>query len=165
MSNQEPVNNANPILNYYREWSDKTPYVTRSLMIVLIISYIISLFVQSDKSLGNTAFFTILNYEVYRLILSPLVDNSIFNIILVALFFPGMGGRMENGFGSSSFLFLMGTLTLVTNVAFVVVCLCLYYLAGVAEAIFYDCSGFWVILFGLITIECLQVHVFWYNMT
>jgi membrane associated rhomboid family serine protease len=158
MSNPEPTNNANPILSYYREWADKTPYVTRSLMIVLIVSYIVSLFVESDKLLGNTPFFTILNYEVYRLILSPLVDNSIFNIVLVALFFPGMGGRMENGLGSSSFLFLMGTLTLVTNVAFVAVCLCLYYIGGVAEATFYDCSGFWVILFGLITIECLQVH-------
>jgi membrane associated rhomboid family serine protease len=158
MSNPEPANNANPILSYYREWADKTPYVTRSLMIVLIVSYIVSIFVESDKLLGNTPFFTMLNYEVYRLILSPLVDNSIFNIVLVALFFPGMGGRMENGLGSTSFLFLMGTLTLVTNVAFVAVCLFLYYIGGVAEAIFYDCSGFWVILFGLITIECLQVH-------
>lgn len=158
MSSQEPVNNANPILNYYREWADKTPFVTRSLMIVLFISYIISVFIPTDTVLGNTAFFTVLNYEVYRLILSPLVDNSILNIVLVALFFPGMGGRMESALGSSSFLFLMGTLTLVTNTAFVVVCLCLYYLGGVAEAIFYECSGFWVVLFGLITIECLQVY-------
>ena len=27
------------------------------------------------------------------------------------------------------------------------------------EALFFDCSGFWVVLFGLITIECMEVRV------
>ena len=69
-----------------------------------------------------------------------------------------MGARMESSLGSSAFLVLIGTLTVLTNVIFVVVCLFLYYVANVAEAVFYSCSGFWLVLFGLITIECLQVN-------
>lgn len=157
MSSQPPASNDNPVLTYYREWSEKTPYVTRVTMIVLVVSYLVSFFVPSDSVLGNTTYFSILNFEVYRLILSPLVGNSIFNIVLIALFFPGMGGRMESSLGSSAFLVLMGTLTLMTNVIFVVLCIFLYYVANVAEAVFYTCSGFWLVLFGLITIECLQV--------
>ena len=158
MSNQPPASNDNPILSYYREWSDKTPYVTRVTMIVLVVSYLVSFLVPTDTVLGNTPYFSILNFEVYRLILSPLVGNSIFNIVLIGLFFPGMGARMESSLGSSAFLVLIGTLTVLTNVIFVVVCLFLYYVANVAEAVFYSCSGFWLVLFGLITIECLQVN-------
>lgn len=159
MSNQAPPSNDNPLLSYYREWSEKTPYVTRSVMITLLVSYIISFFITTDDLLGNKAYFSILKFELYRLILSPLVGNSILNIVLVALFFPGMGGKMESSLGSSAFLTLLGTLTILTNMAFVVVCLLLYFVASTAESVFYDCSGFWVVLFGLITMECLQVRL------
>ena len=157
MSNQPSPNNDNPILTYYREWSDKTPYVTRVSMIALLVSYLISFVYPTDKSLGNTTYFSVLSYEVYRLILSPLVGNSIFNVVLIALFFPGMGARMESSIGSSAFLFVIGTLTVTTNIMFVAVCLFLYFIANLAEAVFYSCSGFWLVLFGLITMECLQV--------
>ena len=56
MSNQPPASNDNPILSYYREWSDKTPYVTRVTMIVLVVSYLVSFFVPSDTVLGNTPY-------------------------------------------------------------------------------------------------------------
>lgn len=158
MSNQTPPSNDNPLLSYYREWSEKTPYITRSVMITLIISYIISFFITTGDLLGNKAYFSILSFEPYRLVLSPLAGNSILNIVLVALFFPGMGGKMESSLGSSAFLSLLGTLTLLTNVTFVLVCLLLFFIANIAESVFYDCSGFWVVLFGLITIECLQVR-------
>ena len=157
MSNQPSLNNDNPILTYYREWSDKTPYVTRVSMIALLVTYLISFVLPLDTNLGNTTYFSILNFEVYRLFLSPMVGNSIFNIVLIALFFPGMGARMETSIGSSAFLFVIGTLTVATNIIFVVLCLFLYYIANVAEAIFYSCSGFWLVLFGLITMECLLV--------
>lgn len=158
MSNQTQPNNDNPILSYYREWSDKTPYVTRTTMIVLLVTYLLScLPLRLDTVLGNTTYFSILNFEVYRLFLSPLVGNSIFNIVLIALFFPGMGARMESSIGSSAFLFLMGTLTIITNVVFVLSCLFLYYIGNLAVAVFYTCSGFWFVLFGLITMECFQV--------
>ena len=157
MSNQPQPNNDNPILTFYREWSDKTPFVTRSAMILLLVTYLVSFPVDLDAYFGNVPYFSILNFEVYRLFLSPFVGNSIFNVVLMALFFPAMGARMESSIGSSAFLILMGTLSTMTNVAFVLICLLLYYVGNLALAVFYSCSGFWLVLFGLITMECLQV--------
>lgn len=157
MSNQPQSNNDNPILSYYREWSDKTPYVTRTTMILLLVTYLVSFLADLNDYFGNVTYYSILNYEVYRLFLSPLVGNSIFNVVLMALFFPAMGARMESSIGSSAFLILMGTLAITTNVVFVLICLFLYYVGNLAEAMFYSCSGFWLVLFGLITMECLQV--------
>ena len=157
MSNQPQSNNDNPILTFYREWSDKTPFVTRSAMILLLVTYLVSFPVDLDGYFGNVPYFSILNFEVYRLFLSPFVGNSIFNVVLMALFFPAMGARMESSIGSSAFLILMGTLSTMTNVAFVLICLLLYYVGNLALAVFYSCSGFWLVLFGLITMECLQV--------
>ena len=157
MSNQPQPNNDNPILTFYREWSDKTPFVTRSAMILLLVTYLVSFPVDLDAYFGNVPYFSVLNFEVYRLFLSPFVGNSIFNVVLMALFFPAMGARMESSIGSSAFLILMGTLSTMTNVAFVLICLLLYYVGNLALAVFYSCSGFWLVLFGLITMECLQV--------
>lgn len=154
MSNPPPAAPDNPILSYYREWSEKTPYVTRSTMIILLVSYVVSFFIETDKLLGNKPYFA---YEAYRLFLSPLVGNTLLNVVLVGLFFPALGGRMESSLGSSAFLMLLGTLTLATNIMFVVVCFLLYYVANLVESVFYECKSFWVILFALITIECFQV--------
>lgn len=58
--------------------------------------------------------------------------------------------------GSGAFLFMMIKLSLITNILFDAICLSLY-LVGMPEALFWNCSGFWTILFALITIECMQV--------
>jgi hypothetical protein len=50
-------------------------------MIILVASYIISFFFQSAVVLGNVPYFTVFSFEVYRLILSPFVGNSIFDIM------------------------------------------------------------------------------------
>ena len=67
-----------------------------------------------------------------------------------------MGSRMETSLGSASFLVMLCTFSLATNILFDAVCLALYVL-GTPTAVFWDCSGFWVILFSLIVIECMQV--------
>jgi membrane associated rhomboid family serine protease len=151
------VNQSNPLLNYYEEFSNKTPYVTKVTMIWLLVAYLISWFIASDKVLANTPYFTVYNFEIYRLIFSPLVSNSIFNIVLAAMSFPALGAKMETSLGSGAFLVLLLTLSLITNIVFAVVCVVMY-LFGSAEAIFYECSGFWLILFGLITMDCIQVR-------
>ena len=124
-------------------------------MIVMIICYLLSFVFDAAMFLGNTPYFTIFSFEIYRLVTSPFVGNSIITLLLIALFFPTMGTKFETSMGSAAFLFLMGTLTLVTNVVFVMSCFLLN-LLGLVEAIFYNCSGFWVVLFGLITVECMQ---------
>ena len=145
----------NPFLSYYREFEERTPFVTRISMMVMIICYLLSFFFDAAMLLGNTPYFTIYSFEIYRLVLSPFVGNSIITLVLIAMFFPTMGTKFETSMGSAAFLFLMGTLTLITNIVFVMSCFLLN-LLGMVEAIFYNCSGFWVVLFGLITLECMQ---------
>jgi hypothetical protein len=89
-----------------------------------------------------------------------------------------MGGRLEYSIGSTAYLMMMITLSLLINVAFLVVAF-LAYLLGMPQALFWNCSGqlislsmpidsvshelmrlllgFWVIIFAFITMECLAV--------
>jgi hypothetical protein len=78
----------NPILTYYNEWVDRTPYVTRTSLIALCIVYLLSWFLDLDTQLGNVSYFTVMRYEVYRILTSPIVGNSIFSLILIFLFYP-----------------------------------------------------------------------------
>jgi len=114
----------------------------------------LSFFWSADVYLGNTTYFTLMSFEIYRILLSPLVGNSLFTIIIVLMTYPNLGMKMESTMGSAQFLSLMGTISILTNVSFNVVCLLLYFMKS-AEALFYNCCGFWTIVFGLITIECM----------
>ena len=149
----------NPIRRMYDDWSSKTPLVTRSSLIFIVIIYISSFFFSADVILGNTPYFTIMHFEIYRIILAPLVGNSLITILLILLFYPMMGSRMEYSLGSASYLSLLATFGLVTNISFDAICLLLYGF-GTTEAVFWGCSGFWTILFALIVVECMQVGVY-----
>lgn len=146
----------NPVLQYYQNWSEKTPYVTRTTTIGIVIVYLLSFFWQADIYLGNTTYFTLMSFEIYRILLSPLVGNSIFAIIIIFMTYPTLGMKMESTMGSGQFLSVIGTISILTNISFNIVCLLLYFMKS-AEALFYNCCGFWTIVFGLITIECMQV--------
>ena len=149
--------NVNPFMSAYTNWSDSNTWITRHTMVGIVVIYLLSfLFPSLDLVLGNTPYFTLFSFELYRLILSPLVGNSILTVILIALFYPNMGTRMETSIGSSAFIHLLGMITLFTNTIFATLCLFMYFM-GTIEALFWSCSGFWTVLFGLITIECLQI--------
>jgi hypothetical protein len=77
-------------------------------------------------------------------------------LILICLFYPTMGTRMETSLGSANFFVTLCTFSLATNVLFDAICMALYVL-GTPTAVFWSCSGFWTILFSLIVIECMQV--------
>lgn len=147
---------GNPALDFYNRWSDKTPYATRVIVIGLLVEYVLSFFIPFEAYLGNTPQYTLLHFEVYRLLLAPLVGNSILTLILSLMSFPSMGSRLEWSMGTSSFLALLGTLSLATNTLFAFVCYMLY-LLGSRSVLYMKCNGFWTILFSLITIECMQV--------
>ena len=148
----------NPMRQMYEDWSTKTPLITRNSMIVIFAVYVLSFFFSLDQALGNIPYFSIFHFEVYRIIFSPLVGNSLMTLILICLFFHTMGTRMETSLGSASYLILLCSFSLATNVLFDVVCLLLY-IMGTPTAVFWSCSGFWTILFSLIVIECMQVRL------
>jgi hypothetical protein len=145
---------SNQYLQLYQQWSDKTPWVTRLSMVSIVVIYILSWVFSFDTVLGNVPYFTIFNYEIYRILFSPFVGNSLFQVILIAMFFPAMGSKMEWSLGSTGFIVLIGTCSLLTNILFDIVCILLS-LLGTPEAIFSQCFGFWLIIFSLITIESM----------
>lgn len=108
------------------------------------------------QALGNTPYFSIFHFEVYRIVFSPFVGNSLINLVLIALFYPTMGTRMETSLGSASFLAMLCSFSLITNVLFDAACMLLYVM-GMPTAVFWSCSGFWTVLFSLIVIECMQM--------
>lgn len=144
----------NPVLTAYQNFAERTPYITRVTMVGVVFFYLFSWIYDLDKALGNVTYFTVFRFEIYRLVFNPIVGNSLLNTIFMALFYPSMGVKLESSMSSALFLWLIGFITLATNVAFNACCLLLYAM-GIPTAIFYGCSGFWVVLFGLITIECL----------
>lgn len=145
---------SNQYLQMYQQWSDKTPWITRVSMVSIVVIYILSWFFSFDTVLGNVPYFAIFNFEIYRIIFSPFVGNSLFQVILIAMFFPSMGSKMEWSLGSTGFIVLITTCSLLTNILFDILCIILSML-GTPEAIFSSCSGFWLIIFSLITIECM----------
>jgi hypothetical protein len=125
-------------------------------MIGVVVVYFLSWLFDADLVLGNVPYFSIMHFEIYRIFFSFMVGNSFLSVIMLALFFPAMAGRMENALGSAGFLVLMGTVALLTNVLFDAFCIMMY-VFGTAEALFWSCSSFWTVVFGLLTIECMQV--------
>ena len=144
------------LLDYYQQWSMKTPYITRATCLLLLASYLLSLLFRADMSFGNIPFYTLTHFEIYRLLTSPLVGNSLLNIAILLFVFPALSGRMETSISSLGLLFLMGTITLAVNSAFDLICLLLYLSNATPFALFYNCSGFWTIVFALITVDCMH---------
>ena len=144
----------NPIITAYNNFAERTPFVTRVSMVGVVFFYLFSWIYDMDKALGNVTYFTVFRFEIYRILLNPIVGNSLLNTIFMAMFYPAMGSKLEGSMSSALFLWLIGFITLATNVAFNFCCLLLYTI-NMPAAIFYSCSGFWTILFGLITIECM----------
>ena len=151
---QQPA--TNPVVEFYKKWSDRTPYVTRTIVVSLVVEWVVSFFLPLEIYLGNVPRYTVLHFEIYRLLVSPMVGNSILMLVLAIMSFQTFGTRWEGAIGSASFLSLMATISLMTNVIFTVLCYFLY-LVGTTSAMYWECMGFWTILFALITIECLQV--------
>jgi hypothetical protein len=175
-SPQQPNAQQNPgnaVLEFYDQWSQRTPAVTRYTCFSLLAIYITSFFIHADMVLGmsdeymlcvsiiiiscavgDMPYYTVMHFEIYRLLLSPLVGNSFLNVLILLYMFPTIAGRMENSLGSLSFLTLMGVITLFVNLFFNVVCLILYW-GGSEPALFYNCCGFWTIVMALITMDCM----------
>lgn len=148
---------SNPFLDSYRAWSERTPFITRITTILVLVVYILSFFFDLDNYLVNIPLRSVNYFEFYRIILSPLVGNSIIFLIIMLLSFPAIGTKMENSMGSGAFLFLMLTIDIAINLSFLSLCYILYF-SGVSDALLWPCADFWTILFALISIDCFLVR-------
>ncbi|CAM9370773.1 unnamed protein product [Heterosigma akashiwo] len=146
---------GNPILEYYNNWSASTPFITRSACMAVAALYLLSWVIDLSQALSNVPYYSINHLEVYRLIFSPLYTTSLLSVVFIMMSFSGTGRQLEQAFGSASLLALMFTISVGTNVAFVVLCFLLAAL-GTPEAMFYSCGTFWIIFMGLVVIESMN---------
>ena len=155
---QPPLRMTDPFTSHCREWITGTPYVTQFLMTLLVASYILSWIIPVESLIENSPLSTVFCFEMYRLVVSPLVAGNLVNLILVASSFRSMGTRIESSLGSASYVCIIVIVTLTTNIVFATSCILLYY-AAAPTALSYGSSGFWVVLFGLTSMECTQVSL------
>lgn len=154
--NQGQPIQGNPLLRYYDMWSQTTPAVTRSSTIALVILYLFSWIIDLVEYLGNTPYYTIYYIELYRIILSPFVGNSLLSVIFILLFYPTMASRLEQSMGSGSYLAFVTTMSIVTNISFALICLIMSILSGNQLPMLMQCAGFWSVCFSLIVVECMK---------
>ncbi|KAL7439881.1 hypothetical protein ACHAXM_006919 [Skeletonema potamos] len=147
---------SNPVFTAYESYVRDTPLVTRYVLNSVVISYFMSFFVDPTFALANIPFFTLFRFQLYRIVTSPLVCSSILNLFFAFMGFMNHGVKLEQSMGSALFGALFFTLTILTNLLFLIVSILLYgltnnegYLAGVSV-------GVWTVLLSIIAVECAQ---------
>jgi Rhomboid family len=166
-NNEQPSPpNNNPILTVYEGWYHNTPFVTRSILSIQLMSYLVSWFIGSDLinfALANIPHFILSpHYEIYRLLTSPyLVNTSLLSLIFTFLSFNEQGKRLEYSLGSTRFVILCIAIGVITNIIFLLLSIVMFYAHGGGDAaashvLLSSASGIWLVLFGIIAMECVQ---------
>jgi len=156
-SQQQQPPPPNPLLVVaaaYEAFVDRTPLVTRYLLTGQFVSYAASYVVDPHFALSNIPRFTLYNLELYRLILSPAVNTSLFSLAFAFLSFGDLGKRLELRIGSAAFAWLCVAVAFAVNVAFLLVCWAGYAATGNELWMFRSAQSIWLILFAIVAMEC-----------
>ena len=154
---QAPPEDNNPINRAYEAWAARTPVVCRGLCVGLAACYGFSWILDLQRGLETVPFRIVRRFELWRLILSPCVGNSLLGTV-VALFVlgDGVGPRLEQSWGSMRMMIATLTASIVINLSFCALCYLFTMMIGSAEPALAATSGGWPLLLCLITIECLS---------
>lgn len=104
--------------------------------------------------LGNIPQFTVFRFELYRIVLSPFICPGLFSLIFAYISFVDNGRRLEFSMGSTAFFVLTMMIGVLTNLAFIALIFLLYGITGSHSLLILPSVGIWIILFGIIAIEC-----------
>lgn len=146
----------NPFISAYESFQENTPFVTRMILSVQVVSYLVSWVVDPNYALANIPYFVVFQFEIYRVVLSPLVNTQLITLMFAFLSFLELGKRLEYNLGTVAFGWFCAGVSLITNVAFLFLSLALYALSGEKKYLMSGASGIWLILFGAIAAECIQ---------
>lgn len=151
-----PPPDDNPILKAYESFVRGTPFVTRCLVQTQAITWILSWFVDLGLAVGNVPQFTIFHFELYRLFLSPFICTSFLSLVFCFISFADYGKRMEYSHGSTAFAITLALIGWTVNLLHLIICFILYGIEGSPKWLFLPCFGVWILIFGLLSIECMQ---------
>lgn len=144
----------NPVLDRYLTFKRDTPLVTRFILFSQLFFFGLSFFFAQTLSFGlaNIPQFTIKQLEIYRILLSPLVCDSFLSLIFAFSNFHGC--RLEQSMGSTSFLLLILSIGVLTNMIFDAFAFLTSMITGSEAYLMSSASGIWIVLFGIMPIEC-----------
>uniref|UniRef100_A0A7S2I7V0 Peptidase S54 rhomboid domain-containing protein n=1 Tax=Helicotheca tamesis TaxID=374047 RepID=A0A7S2I7V0_9STRA len=154
MTNPSAPPQPNPVLSAYESFVRDTPLITRYTLTSQFVTWFLSFFVNPVNAISNIPLFTILHFELYRIITSPIVCTSLLSLIFAFISFTTHGKTLEQSLGSAAFGTLILTLSLLTNILYLVIAFTMYFITSSQICLIMPCSGIWIILLGLIAIEC-----------
>jgi len=147
---------ANPVLTAYESYLRDTPLITRYVLNAVLISYFAGFFFSPAVLLANIPVFTIFKFQLYRIVTSPLICTDILSLFFAFMGFMNHGVKLEQSMGSSLFAVLFFTLTILTNVLFLIISVLLWGLTNSESYLAGASLGIWTVLLGIIAVECAE---------
>mmetsp|Transcript_27485 Transcript_27485/g.56487 ORF Transcript_27485/g.56487 Transcript_27485/m.56487 type:complete len:370 (+) Transcript_27485:111-1220(+) len=151
-SNGPPA--PNPVLTAYESYLRDTPLVTRYTLNSVLISFLASFFFNPAFAFANIPLFTIFKFQLYRIVTSPFICSEFLSLFFVFMGFMNHGIRLEQSMGSTLFGALFFSLTIVSNLLFVVISIILWGLTNSESYLGQASMGIWTTLLGIIAVEC-----------
>lgn len=146
----------NPVLTAYESYLRDTPLITRYVLNATVISFITGFFFNPAYLLANIPIFTIFKFQLYRIFTSPLICTDILSLFFTFMGFMNHGVRLEQSMGSTLFAVLFFTLTIVTNILFLIISILLWGLTNSDSYLSMASLGIWTVLLGIIAVECSE---------
>lgn len=146
----------NPFNRAMEDWRSRTPLLCRLLAQTICLSYVLSWLVDLSPLFACVPYQTLYKLELYRLVLSPLVSNSLLSALFACITIgDGVGPRLERSIGTASFSALVLLAIICINVSFVLLCFGAA-AGGSLEPLEYASSGVWGPLLCLVAVESLS---------
>lgn len=149
---------SNPLQTAYEEYIQNTPYITRIISTIQMISYGMSWFIDMSNIFATTPLYVIYDYEIYRILLCTYIVNTNLISVLIGFYhFIQYGIKLERSIGSTSFLYMCFMIGIITNILFCIVCFVLYYImSSNVDILQLSSSGLWNIIYAIISNECVH---------
>ena len=146
----------NPVLTAYESYQRDTPLITRYVLNSILISFFASFFFSPAYLLANIPILTIFKFQLYRIVTSPLICSDFLSLFFAFMGFMNNGVRLEQSMGSTLFAVLFFTLTIVTNILFLIISILLWGLTNNEGHLASASMGIWSVLLGIIAVECSE---------
>lgn len=147
---------ANPFLTAYESYLRSTPLITRYVLNSILVSFFAGFFFSPAYLLANIPMLTLFKFQLYRIVTSPLICSDILSLAFAFMGFLNHGVKLEQSMGSSMFAVLFFTLTVVSNILFLVISILLWGLTNSDAYLVAASLGIWSVLLGIISVECSE---------
>lgn len=154
MSNTPAPPPANPILSSYESFYNSTPLTTRLVLTSTSITYPLSFIYDPSSLFANIPLYTILRFQLYRVITSPFICTQFLSLIFAYLSFMESGKRLEHAIGSTNLAALLLSLSGVTNLFHIVICFVMSGLTQNPQYLLIPCVGIWNLILAVIALDC-----------